>query len=77
MPSGKPNGDTSPADVADGGRLRQRKALAEERVERRLAGLGRAFAVDLGARRLRKGAPVAALGDRLHRALEQCAMTFE
>ena len=65
------------ADVADGRWLRQRKALAEQRVERGLARFRRAFAVDLGTRRLGKRAPVAALVDRLHRALEQRAMAFE
>ena len=65
------------ADVADGAGLRQRKALAEQRVERGLAGLRRAFAIILGAGRLRKRAPVAALADGLHRAVEHGAVAFE
>ena len=65
------------ADVADGRRLRQRKALAEKLVERRLACFRGAFAVDLGACRFGERAPVAALVDRLHGALEQLAMALE
>jgi hypothetical protein len=64
-------------DVAHGRGLRQRKALAEQRIERRLAGFRRAFAIDLGTGRFRIRAPVAALADGLHRALERGAMAFE
>ena len=57
-------------DDADRAGLLEVERLAEERVERRLAGLRRTFAVDLGARRLGVRAPVAALGDRGERALD-------
>ena len=65
------------ADGADGARLRQRERLAEQRVEGRLAGLGGAFAVDLGAGRFGIRAPVAALGDGLQRAVDGRAVLFE
>ncbi len=63
------------ADRADGARLLERERLAEERVERGLAGLDRTLAVALGA--LGMGTPVAALGDRGLRALEGGGVTFE
>ena len=62
-------GRPSPAASAESG--------VEQRVERGLAGFGRAFAVDLRARRLGKRRPVAALGDRLDGAVERRAMAFE
>ncbi len=65
------------ADVPDGAGLGQRKALAEQRVEGGLAGLGRALAVVLGTGRFRIRAPVAALADGLHRAVERRAVAFE
>jgi hypothetical protein len=48
--------------VADDGRLDQRKAAVEQRIEGLLARFRGALAVHLGARRLGERAPVAALG---------------
>ena len=65
------------ADLARRRRLGQCKRLAEQRVERGLAGLGRAFAVVARARRLGIRRPVATLGDRGERAVERRAVLVE
>ena len=64
-------------DGPDGCWQVDRKRLVGQRVERRLAGVGGAFAVDLRARRLGKRRPVAALGDRLQRLVQQRAVALE
>ena len=53
------------------------KRLAEQRVERRFAGICCALTVHLGARRFGIRAPVAALVDRLQRALQRRLMLIE
>ncbi len=65
------------ADGADRSGEADRKRLVRQRVERGFAGVGGAFAVDLRTRRLGKRRPVAALGDRLHRLVQQRAVALE
>ena len=66
MPSAMPYGERSPPTSPTVAGCVSGKRLPSSASNAALPGLGRAFAVDLGARRLGIGAPVAALGDRLH-----------
>ncbi len=61
------------ANLPDRARLDKRERLVHERVERCLAGVRRALAVDLRARRFRIRAPVPALRDGSERAIERGA----
>src|SRR5439155_20628156 len=65
------------ADSSDRSWLLQRKRLALQRVERGFARFRGIFAIDFRTRRFGISAPVAALRDRLDRAVERRAMAFE
>ena len=65
------------ADSTVGAGKREWKRLVQQRFERRLAGIGRAFAIDLRTRRFGKRAPVAPLGDGLQSLIEQSLMAFK
>jgi hypothetical protein len=70
-------GRTLAANGANGAGLVQRKRLVAQGIERCLAGFRSAFAIDFGARRFRKRAPVCSLGDGGERALEPLPMAVE